>query len=98
MNRMMRCSEAVGSICQSQGAAKRLRFWIAIVCLTVTGSMLGVAVVLGIQNREDHVLTGQITQTEAQLRALGPGLQILRTMSLGRWRSTLPPTPRSNPC
>src|SRR6266446_5109479 len=71
MNRMMRCSEAVGSICQSQGAAKRLRFWIAIVCLTVTGSMLGVAVVLGIQNREDHVLTGQITQTEAQLRALG---------------------------
>ena len=56
---------------ESKGAAKRLRFWIAIVCLSVTGSMLGVAVVLGIQNREDHVLTGQITQTEAQLRALG---------------------------
>ena len=56
---------------ESKGAAKRLRFWIAVVCLTVTGSMLGVAVVLGIQNREDHVLTGQITQTEAQLRALG---------------------------
>lgn len=56
---------------ESKGAAKRLRIWIAVVCLTVTGSVLGVAVVLGIQNHEDHVLTAQITQTEAELRLMG---------------------------
>src|SRR5258708_40068301 len=56
---------------ESKGAAKRLRIWIAVVCLTVTGSVLGVAVVLGIQNHEDHVLTAQITQTEAELRLTG---------------------------
>src|SRR6266404_648735 len=56
---------------ESKGAAKRLRIWIAVVCLTLTGSVLGVAVVLGIQNREDQVLTAQITQTEAELRLMG---------------------------
>ncbi len=56
---------------ESKGAAKRLRISIALVCVIVTGSVLGVAVVLGIQNHEDHVLTAQITQTEAELRLMG---------------------------
>ncbi len=34
-------------------------------------SALSVAIVLGIQNQEDHALTAQITQTEADLRVMG---------------------------
>jgi hypothetical protein len=37
----------------------------------IVGSALGVGIVLGIQNHEDHVLTSQITQTEADLRLIG---------------------------
>jgi len=37
----------------------------------LVASALGVAVVLGVQNHEDHVLTAQITRTEAELRATG---------------------------
>src|SRR5712672_2104659 len=35
------------------------------------GSVLAVGLTLGLQNHEDHVLTAQITQTEADLRVLG---------------------------
>jgi len=37
----------------------------------LVASALGVAVVLGVQNHEDHVLTARITQTESELRATG---------------------------
>ncbi|HKB99881.1 MAG TPA: hypothetical protein VKD23_13965 [Terriglobales bacterium] len=48
----------------------RFRIWMIAVSLLVA-SALGVAVVLGVQNHEDHVLTAQITQTEAELRLMG---------------------------
>src|SRR5713226_496226 len=50
--------------------AKRPRIWITAVSLIVA-SALGVAILLGVQNHEDHVLTAQITRTEADLRVLG---------------------------
>src|SRR5229473_3299231 len=50
--------------------AKRPRIWITAVSLIVA-SALGVAILLGVQNHEDHVLTAQITQTEADLRVIG---------------------------
>jgi len=50
--------------------AKRPRIWITAVSLIVA-SALGVAILLGVQNHEDHVLTAQITQTEADLRVTG---------------------------
>jgi hypothetical protein len=53
-----------------KGAARRFRIRMIIVSLIVS-SALGVGIVLGVQNREDHVLTAQITQTEAELRATG---------------------------
>src|SRR5712672_3060539 len=80
-----------------KGAAKGRRTWITVVCVIAFGSVLGVGLTLGVQNHEDHVLTAQITQTEADLGVLG-GLRILRTTSPRRWRSMLPPTPKSNPC
>jgi hypothetical protein len=55
---------------ESKIAAKRLRTWIIAVSLIVA-SALNIVTVLGIQNHEDHVLTAQITQTEAELRAMG---------------------------
>lgn len=55
---------------ESKIAAKRLRTWIIAVSLIVA-SALSIVTVLGIQNHEDHVLTTQITQTEAELRAMG---------------------------
>ena len=55
---------------ESKIAAKRLRTWIIAVSLIVA-SALSIVTVLGIQNHEDHVLTAQITQTEAELRAMG---------------------------
>ncbi len=42
----------------------RFRIWMIAVSLLV-------AVVLGVQNHQDHVLAAQITQTEAELRAMG---------------------------
>jgi len=50
--------------------AKRPRIWITAVSLIVA-SALGVAILLRVQNHEDHVLTAQITQTEADLRVTG---------------------------
>jgi len=50
--------------------AKRPRIWITAVSLIVA-STLGVAILIGVQNHEDHVLTAQITQTEADLRVTG---------------------------
>ena len=55
---------------EPKAAANRRRIWIVPVLLIVM-SALSVAIVLGIQNHEDHVLTAQITQTEADLRVLG---------------------------
>jgi hypothetical protein len=37
----------------------------------IPASALGVAIIFGVQNHEDHILTGQITQTEGELRATG---------------------------
>jgi hypothetical protein len=37
----------------------------------IVATALGVAILLGVQNHDDHVLTAQITQTEADLRVLG---------------------------
>src|SRR5258706_884973 len=54
----------------SKEAATRLRIWMIAVSLIVA-SALGVAILLGVQNHEDHVLTAQITQTEGELRAMG---------------------------
>lgn len=54
-------------------AAKRFRIWMIVVSLVVA-STLAVAILFGIQNHADHVLSAQITQTEAQLRALGAQL------------------------
>src|SRR5258708_36895695 len=48
----------------------RFRIWMIAVSLLVA-TALGVAVVLGVKNHEDHVLTAQITQTEAELRLMG---------------------------
>ena len=55
---------------EPKAAANRRRIWIVPVLLIVM-SALSVAIVLGVQNQEDDALTAQITQTEAQLRALG---------------------------
>jgi len=55
---------------EPKAGVKRLRIWMIVVALVVA-SALGVGIVLGVQNHEDHVLSAQITQTEAQLRALG---------------------------
>jgi len=54
-----------------EGAAKGRRIWITVVCVIAFGSVLAVGLTLGLQNHEDHVLTAQITQTEANLRVLG---------------------------
>ena len=54
-----------------QGAAKGRRIWITVVCVIAFGSVLAVGLTLGLQNHEDHVLTAQITQTEADLRVMG---------------------------
>src|SRR5712675_1986921 len=54
-----------------EGAAKGRRIWITVVCVIAFGSVLAVGLTLGLQNHEDHVLTAQITQTEADLRVLG---------------------------
>jgi len=63
---------------EPKGAAKRLRIWITVVCLTATASALAVTILFGIQNHEDHVLTAQITQTEGQLRALGTQIAAIK--------------------
>ena len=55
---------------EPKAVGMRFRIWMISVSLLVA-SALGVAVVLGVQNHEDHVLTAQITQTEAELRVLG---------------------------
>ena len=44
---------------EPKAAAKRQRTWMIAVAL-ITASALGVAILLGIQNHEDHVLTAQI--------------------------------------
>ncbi len=55
---------------EPKAAAKRRRIWIIALLLIVT-SALSVAIILGVQNQEDHALTAQITQTEAELRVMG---------------------------
>src|SRR6266436_5200331 len=55
---------------EPKSAPKRLRLWMTAVSL-IAASALSVAIVLGVQNQEDHVLTAQITQKEAELRAMG---------------------------
>jgi len=55
---------------EPKAAPKRLRLWMTAV-LVIAASALSVAIVLGVQNQEDHVLTAQITQKEAELRAMG---------------------------
>ena len=55
---------------EPKAAPKRLRLWMTAVSL-IAASALSVAIVLGVQNQEDHVLTAQITQKEAELRAMG---------------------------
>src|SRR5712671_6426277 len=65
---MFRSSRMVQS--EPNAAAKRRRIWI-IALLLIVMSALSVAIVLGIQNQEDHALTAQITQTEADLRVMG---------------------------
>ncbi len=55
---------------EPKAVGMRFRSWMIAVSLLVA-SALGVAVVLGVQNHEDHVLTAQITQTESELRATG---------------------------
>jgi len=55
---------------EPKAVGMRFRIWMIAVSLLVA-SALGVAVVLGVQNHEDHVLTAQITQTEAELRLMG---------------------------
>ncbi len=49
---------------------KRPSIWI-IALSVIVATALGVAILLGVQNHEDHALTAQITQTEADLRVLG---------------------------
>src|SRR6266403_2170914 len=53
------------------GAAKGRRIWITVVWVIAFGSVLAVGLTRGLQNHEDHVLTAQITQTEADLRVMG---------------------------
>ena len=55
---------------EPRAAAKRHSTWMIAVSL-ITASALGVAILPGVQNHEGRVPTAQITQTEAQLRALG---------------------------
>ena len=55
---------------EPKAAANRRRIWIIALLLIVT-SALSVAIILGVQNQEDHALTAQITQTEAELRVMG---------------------------
>src|SRR6266849_4219976 len=55
---------------EPKAVGMRFRIWMIAVSLLVA-SALGVAVVLGVQNHQDHVLAAQITQTEAELRAMG---------------------------
>jgi hypothetical protein len=55
---------------EPNAAAKRRRIWI-IAVLLITASALSVAIVLGVQIHEDHLLTARIIQTEAELRAIG---------------------------
>src|SRR6266404_610160 len=55
---------------EPKAVGMRFRIWMISVSLLVA-SALGVAVVLGVQNHEDHVLTARITQTESELRATG---------------------------
>lgn len=54
-----------------EGGYKGRRIWITVVCVIAFGSVLAVGLTIGLQNHEDQVLTAQITQTEADLRALG---------------------------
>jgi|SRR5712664_2159815 len=49
---------------EPKAVGMRFRIWMIAVSLLV-------AVVLGVQNHQDHVLAAQITQTEAELRAMG---------------------------
>src|SRR5258706_6742713 len=53
-----------------KAAAKRLAIGIMAVSF-IAASALGVAIIFGVQNYEDHVLSAQITKTEGELRATG---------------------------
>jgi septal ring factor EnvC (AmiA/AmiB activator) len=55
---------------EPKAVGMRFRIWMIAVSLLVA-SALGVAVVLCVQNHQDHVLAAQITQSEAELRAMG---------------------------
>src|ERR1700730_14267088 len=55
---------------EPKATAKRLAIWMMAVSF-IAASALGVAIIFGIQNHEDHVLSAQITQTEGELRATG---------------------------
>jgi hypothetical protein len=56
---------------EPNAAAKRRRIWMIAVSLLVA-SALGVAVVLGVQNQEDHALTAQITHGSGTASDGGP--------------------------
>jgi hypothetical protein len=58
---------------EPNAAAKRRRISI-IAVLLITASALSVAIVLGVQIHDDHLLTARIIQTEAELRAIGAGI------------------------
>ncbi len=55
---------------EPKAAPKRLRLWMTAVSL-IAASVLTVAIVLGVQNHDDHALTAQIVQAEGELRTFG---------------------------
>ena len=50
--------------------AKRARLWVTVISMLVAG-VVTVLAVFAIQNHEDHVLTAQMIQTEADLKTTG---------------------------
>ncbi len=59
-----------GEASEPKAAAKRRAVWGMAVSFIAAGA-LGVGIIFGVQNHEDHVLSAQITKTEGELRATG---------------------------
>jgi hypothetical protein len=51
--------------------ATRFRFWVIVVSLVLAGAFLTVVVAIGIQHRNDRLLSAQLIQSEVKLQTTG---------------------------
>jgi len=68
---------------EPKGAAKRFRIWVIASSSIFLGVILSVAVALGIQRHNDHVLGAQVAQSESELRTLGAQIAAIKDRQFG---------------